>query len=248
MTTLLLATQNRGKATEFMRLFHNRGQKITLKALTECDHAEMALAALAAPEPYNTFWENAQWKAQQVSQATGQSTLADDSGLAVDALGGAPGVRSARYAADKLGIHIPPEERDQQNNTALLTAMQHTPNRGCSYIVVLALVLTRHDYENWMGAGAWEQLPLKKESPEAFDGWFLDHNRACTIVQGSWHGQIALSPSGTNGFGYDPLVIVGPNNRTAADLSAAEKNERSHRAKAVDALVEAIERRRRKVH
>jgi XTP/dITP diphosphohydrolase len=125
----------------------------------------------------------------------GLPALADDSGLAVDALGGAPGIYSARYA-DSQG--------DAANNAKLLDALRAVPEaeRGAQFVCVLALV--RH---------ADDPLPI--------------------LCEGLWHGRILTAASGAHGFGYDPLFWVPERDCSSAELSPAEKNQLSHRARAM---------------
>lgn len=157
------------------------------------------------PEPVEdatSFEGNAALKATYYAERTGMLTLADDSGLEVDALGGEPGVRSARYADER------PErsraERDEANNAKLLAALEGVPDeeRGARFVCVVALADP---------SGA-----------------------VLATARGTFEGSIAHAPRGDNGFGYDPLLLVAgdPQGRTAAELTPAQKNDRSHRANA----------------
>ncbi|MNF68363.1 dITP/XTP pyrophosphatase [compost metagenome] len=124
--------------------------------------------------------------------------LADDSGLAVDFLGGAPGIYSARYA-DGQG--------DAANNAKLLDVLKDVPQdqRGAQFVCVLALV--RH---------ADDPLPI--------------------LCEGLWHGRILHQASGEHGFGYDPLFWVPERECSSAELPPSDKNQLSHRARAVALL------------
>ena len=149
-----------------------------------------------------TFAANARIKAMYYARATGQWCLADDSGLEVDALQGAPGVRSARYAG---GEHPPDTDRapiDAANNAKLLRELRSVPpdQRSARFVCHLALANPDHILI------------------ETFD----------TV-----EGAIVTQPRGNNGFGYDPVFLVPDTNRTAAELTAEEKNNVSHRGKAV---------------
>jgi len=159
-----------------------------------------------AEEPHETFLENALAKARHASRITGQPALADDSGLCVTALRGAPGVHSAYYA----GSEGRRAERDARNNAKLVSALREIPHRGAYYYCVLVLVRSAAD-----------PAPL--------------------VADGEWHGEIVLQPRGENGFGYDPHFLVD-GSRTAAELSADEKNRVSHRARALTALAERLKR------
>jgi XTP/dITP diphosphohydrolase len=149
------------------------------------------------PETGETFAANARAKALHVTAETGLPALADDSGLVVDALGGAPGVYSARYGG--------PDADDADRNALLLDALRDIPpaTRTARFVAVVAF-----------------SLP---------DGTVID-------TEGRLEGAIADAPRGTNGFGYDPVFLVGDTGRTLAELTDDEKNGLSHRARALAAL------------
>ncbi|MHC1790785.1 XTP/dITP diphosphatase [Solidesulfovibrio sp.] len=189
-TTVVLATRNAGKIKELNALLAGLG--VTVIGLADFP------AIGEIPETGDTFLENARQKAQAVCQATGLVSLADDSGLCVDALSGAPGVRSARYAGE--------DASDAANNAKLLAALAHVPEpaRTCRFVSVVVAA--------------------------APDGREL-------TAEGTWEGRVATSPAGDGGFGYDPLFFDPTAGKTAAELTAAEKNARSHRGKALAALL-----------
>jgi XTP/dITP diphosphohydrolase len=170
----------------------------------------VALGRTDIPEPEEdgaTFEENARIKAIAYARALGETVLADDSGLEVDALGGAPGVHSARYA----GIGATREERDRANNVKLLAALESVPDalRTARFVCVLSIARA--------------------------DGTIVAESR------GTFDGVIGRAPRGTNGFGYDPLLML-EDGRTSAELSSAEKNARSHRGNALRLLVPKLAR------
>ncbi len=144
-----------------------------------------------------TFAENALLKACAVAAATGLPALADDSGLAVDVLGGAPGVFSARWA----GRH----GDDRANLELLLAQLADVPqeHRGAAFVCAAALALP--------------------------DG-------RSRVRLGRFPGTLATAPRGSNGFGYDPILIVEGDSRTAAELDPAAKDAISHRGHAFRAL------------
>ncbi|MDI9402653.1 MAG: RdgB/HAM1 family non-canonical purine NTP pyrophosphatase [Limnohabitans sp.] len=153
------------------------------------------------PEPEEdgaTFEENARIKARAYASALGRVVLADDSGLEVDALGGAPGVHSARYA----GIGATREERDRANNMKLLAALSNVPDAQRTARFVCVLSIARPD------------------------------GRIVAESRGTFDGIIGRAPRGSNGFGYDPLLVL-EDGRTSAELSPDEKNARSHRGNAL---------------
>ncbi len=164
------------------------------------------LADYAVVEDGESFEANALKKAQAMMALTGQMSIADDSGIEVDALSGHPGIFSARYA----GVDGP--DRDRANLEKMLRELEGTPaeRRGARY--VCAMVLCRPSQE-----------------PQYFRG----------VLEGS----IAEKPRGTGGFGYDPIFLVGGDQRTAAELTPDEKHAISHRGKAMRALMAALHSR-----
>jgi len=200
---LLVATRSAHKMSEIRRILSG-APGLRLLDLDEAgiahDDAEEAL------EPYDSFEANARSKAEYFHDLTGLPTVADDSGLAVTALGGAPGVRSKRFSPspDLEGL-----ERDRANNAYLLERLAGIPpeERGARYVCVAVLVT---------GSGK----PV--------------------VCRGEASGRILDAPVGEGGFGYDPLFYDSDLGRSFAQLSADEKNARSHRGRAFRALAEAV--------
>jgi XTP/dITP diphosphohydrolase len=157
-------------------------------------------------EPFDTFEENARSKAEYFQARSGLVTVADDSGIEVDALGGAPGVRSKRFAPD---TGLSGLRRDLANNRHLVDRLDDVvaPRRTARYVCVAALVRAGGAVEYFRG-----------EAP----------------------GVIVAEPAGEGGFGYDPHFYDPELGRTFAQISAEEKNARSHRGKAFRALAEAL--------
>ena len=158
-------------------------------------------------EDGKTFAENALKKAREVlAVSDADAALSDDSGLEVDALCGAPGVYSARYAGEG--------HDDAANNEKLLAEMKDVPmdKRTCRFVSAVSLVR---------------------------------RNQEPITVIGTVEGKLLFSPRGTGGFGYDPLFFYEPSGKSFAELSAQKKNEISHRARALAALREAMERDRK---
>ncbi len=187
--TIVMATRNRGKLREFRNLL------MPLKS--EVVSLEDMSIDVEIPESGNTFAENARMKAIGYSRLTQFPVLADDSGLEVEALGGAPGVYSARYA----GCGASDSDRVQK----LLKGLERV-DRGREARFVCALALAHK------GALLLESV-------------------------GDCEGIIADAPRGDNGFGYDPIFLFPELGKTFAELSAAEKNLCSHRARAVASLL-----------
>ncbi len=187
----LFATNNAHKLEELRRLF--KGSEHTIIGLKE------AGVASVPEETGRTFLDNARLKAKAACRLSSMPSIADDSGLCVDAMEGAPGVESARFA----GVH----GDDTANNEKLLRLLRRIPFAKRTAHFTCALVL---------------QMP---------NGHRLE-------VEGRCDGIIGFSPSGENGFGYDPLFFV--NGKSLADYSAEEKDALSHRGKALQALTEQL--------
>lgn len=189
MTDIVLATGNAGKLREFARLFEPMNLQVV---------AQSEFSLSSADETGATFVENALLKARHAALHTGLPALADDSGLEVRALNGAPGVRSARYAGEAAS--------DADNVAKLLQALgDHSERQAAFYCVIVAL---RH---------AEDPVPL--------------------IATGRWSGAITRAPRGEGGFGYDPVFWSAPHDRTAAELTPAEKQACSHRGLAMAELL-----------
>lgn len=161
-------------------------------------HTQNEFGVTEVEEPFFTFVENALIKARHAARLTGFPALADDSGICVNALQGAPGVQSARYAGEP--------KSDTRNNQKLVSALSDIEDKSAYYYSVCVLV--RH---------AQDPQPI--------------------IADGRWNGEICLEPRGTNGFGYDPHFWLPELGKSAAELSAAEKNRCSHRALAMRELL-----------
>ncbi len=194
MKQVVLASGNPGKLAEFKTLLADCGFDVRPQGEFDLESAE---------ETGLSFVENAILKARHAARHTGLPALADDSGIEVDALLGAPGIYSARFAGDGAS--------DADNNAKLLHALQDMPEAERSARYQCVLVYMRH---------AADPTPL--------------------IAQGSWEGRILTAPRGEGGFGYDPLFWVPSHQCAAAELSKAEKGLISHRAQAMQALLNAL--------
>ena len=185
--TLVVATHNPGKAREIGVLLR--------RYVAHCPTA----GELGVPEPEeteSTFIGNAVLKAKAVALATGQPALADDSGLAVVALGGAPGIYSARWAGPAKDFAIAMRR--------VLAELGDHADRGAAFVCALAL--------------AWPDGHVE-------------------VVEGRVEGAIAAAPSGTRGFGYDPLFVPAGRDITFGEMDPAEKLAMSHRADAFAKLI-----------
>lgn len=182
---LLFASNNAGKLRELRELVGG--------ALEVVSPSEIGLS-LEVEEDEQSFEGNARKKARAFGEASGLAALADDSGLCVDALGGRPGVQSARYA---------PSEKERIDR--LLGELVGVPRqkRGARFVCSLCL---------------W--LPSGRSVCEA----------------GECEGEIALAPSGTGGFGYDPVFYVPALGQTLAEVTSKQKSAISHRGRAFEKM------------
>jgi XTP/dITP diphosphohydrolase len=187
---LVLASHNPGKLGELRTLLADLPWRLRSAADFEPGEPE---------ETASTFVENALIKARHVAAATGLPALADDSGLVVDALGGQPGVLSARYAGAGAS--------DAANVQRLLAATESLEGaaRACRFVCVIVLLRS-----------AVDPVPL--------------------IAEGIWNGRVLRIPRGSGGFGYDPVFLDAASGRSAAELSAEQKNAVSHRGQALRQL------------
>lgn len=215
---LLVASRNAKKLTELRRVLESEGidgiEPVGLDEVPE--FAE-------EPEDGATFAENALIKARSGWRATGLPCLADDSGLAVDALNGMPGVLSARWA----GRH----GDDAANNSLLLAQLVDVPDerRGAAFVSACALVgpgvpSTDGVDADPVGAGGAAGTDVAGEA----------------VAEGRWPGAVLRAARGESGFGYDPLFLPEGSDRAAAELSPAEKDAASHRGRALRALAPTL--------
>jgi XTP/dITP diphosphohydrolase len=190
---LVLASNNAKKLAELQQLF--AGLPITLVT-------QGSLGVGEAEEPHHSFVENALAKARHAAHATGLPAIADDSGLCVDALAGAPGVHSAVYApqpvveGDRETLR---RAQDAANNALLLARLRGIADRRCRFVSTLVALRHADDPEPLIAFGRWEALLLD-------------------------------APRGAGGFGYDPLVWIEPLGASVAELAPEAKNRISHRA------------------
>ena len=192
--TLVLATRNQGKIAEMQRLLDSLSSEIQVRSSSEFNLSDVE-------ETGSTFEENALLKATTIARATGFPALADDSGLCVEVLGGAPGIFSARWA----GTH----GDDQANIEKLLGDLRKIPSeqRSAKFVCVIALALPNGESE---------------------------------VVRGELKGEIRFEPSGTNGFGYDPIFQPLGHQRTLAEMEPEEKDSISHRGFALREIAPRI--------
>jgi XTP/dITP diphosphohydrolase len=207
---VVLATRNAHKIEELQRILEDAEVRILgLDAFPD---------APDVPETGVTFAENALLKATAIAISTGLPAIADDSGLCVDVLGGAPGVFSARWS----GSH----GDDLANLTLLLAQLADVPSgqRGAHFACAAALV-----------------VPARLGELDGEGG----HDSAVAsqvVTEGRLDGVLVREPRGTAGFGYDPIFVPDGDERTTAQMSPAEKDSISHRGKAFRAMRAHLER------
>jgi len=192
MLKLCFATQNPNKIREIQARLQAIGSPIELVNLVDLGCTE------ELAEDFETLEENAFQKAEYVAEHYGVSCFADDTGLEVEILDGAPGVYSARYAGN--------QKNSTDNITLLLQNLEGKTSRSAQFRTVIALIFNGKKYR--------------------FDG----------VVKGN----IIKEPRGTDGFGYDPIFVPDGYETTFAEMPLSEKNQISHRAKALDKLIEFL--------
>lgn len=194
---VVLASSNAGKLREFSELLAERGFQLSRQS-------DFGIAP--PPETGDTFLENALIKARNAAHIAALPAIADDSGIEVDALQGAPGVYSARYAGEHAS--------DEANLAKLLAALAGKPlvERGARYRCVIVYVAHAADPQPIIGEGVWE-------------------------------GRIIDARRGDGGFGYDPSFVPVGDTRTVAEMPQQEKNQKSHRAQALNAFLAQFARR-----
>jgi len=207
VTTFVLATHNAHKVDELRRILGDR-----------LGHHQ--LVGYEGPQPVedgDSFEANALIKARAAAVFTGLPAIADDSGICVDALGGAPGIHSARYAGTR---------DDADNYRLLLTNLQGVTDRAAQFVCAAALVDLK----------ALDTGPSRTGLQGA--GAVFEHTE-----RGVWPGSVLEAPAGEGGFGYDPVFRPDGLDISSAELTADEKNAQSHRGRAFGLLVTVLRER-----
>ena len=191
---MVSASKNPHKLVEIQKIVERFDIQLVLESELGVD--------IDVEETGTTFEENSLLKAKAVMEATGLPALADDSGIAVDALNGAPGVYSARYGFDDT-------LDDWGRLQLLLKNTENVPDgqRQAQFVCVITLM-----------------------TPE---GQMIQ-------ARGEVHGELLRAPAGTGGFGYDPIFYYPPLGKTLAEVAPEEKNQVSHRARALKVLYEKM--------
>ena len=186
---LIFATHNKNKAKEVKSLMPSFIELLSLDDINFHDEID---------ETASTLEGNALLKAKTIFEKTGINCFADDSGLLVNALNGAPGVYSARYAGE--------QKNDQDNMQKLLHELNDKPNRNAHFKTVMALIIDGNEF----------------------------------LFEGKIEGKIITEKLGSNGFGYDPIFVPDGYNETFAQLDSETKNKISHRARALQKMLEFL--------
>lgn len=186
---LIFATHNKNKTKEVKSMMPSHIELLSLDDINF--HTEIE-------ENATTLEGNALLKAKTIFEKTGINCFADDSGLLVDALNGAPGVYSARYAGS--------QKNDEDNMRKLLHELKDKGNKNAHFKTVMALIIDGKEY----------------------------------LFEGRIEGKIISEKLGTNGFGYDPIFVPDGYNETFAQLDAETKNKISHRARALQKMLEFL--------
>lgn len=209
---IVAATRNQHKIREIEQITSQFGMKIISRD-------EAGIPPVEIEEDGTTFEENSYKKAYEIMKLCGQITIADDSGIEADALGGAPGIYSARYAAmsDDLTEDIAPgqDSDDEENNQKLMRLLRSFPyeQRTGRFVSVITMVFPSGE---------------------------------TITARGTVEGHILLEERGGGGFGYDPMFVPEGYDKTFGELPAELKNRISHRANALKMLKEKLEARQAK--
>lgn len=193
MLQLLAATTNKNKVREFQEILQDLKDKINIVTQDTIPNFPEIV------EDGSSFEENAMKKAKESSAFADMVAMADDSGLVVEALDGAPGIHSARYAGENA--------TDADRIAKLLKAMEGKKDRRAKFVCAAAIAYRGEEVRTFVG---------------------------------EVKGVIAEAPSGTNGFGYDPVFIPDGFNKTFAELTDEEKNAISHRGNAMRAVADFL--------
>jgi XTP/dITP diphosphohydrolase len=202
---VVIATRNLGKVKEFAALLQER--QLEVRSLADYENIPPIV------EDGLTFGENALKKAKTIALLLGIPVLADDSGLCVDALDGAPGVWSARFAGEGAA--------DEANNAKLLQELQNQTESTLDLSGKLPQMLSKARFVCALAL----YDPIRKRALQ---------------VEAACEGLIISEARGNNGFGYDPFFYLPELERTFAELTIAQKNDVSHRAKALKALMQEL--------
>jgi XTP/dITP diphosphohydrolase len=209
---LIVSTRNAGKIKELRRLLEPLGFALSTAASQHVPEVDETGDTLAA---------NALLKAAAAFRTTGCCALADDTGLIVDALGGAPGIHAARFAG--------PDATYDDNNRLLLERLEGVPaeRRTASFVCSLALLVP-------------DELAQRLDADVCLGGRDVVEGACLVSVEGRVDGVILSAPQGQGGFGYDPVFYCPELGKSFAEMNLVEKNTVSHRSRALKALTQVL--------
>lgn len=216
---IVLASRNKKKIAEMNTLLSAYcGDKVKVLSLDDIGITE------DIEEDGQSFEENSVIKASAPAKM-GYIGIADDSGLCVNALGGAPGVFSARYSGEGAN--------DDKNNEKLLSMLENTDNRKAHFKTVISVVIPQT-----LGIEVFHSMTNPEMEKYLLERFGIDAG-VCSF-SGECFGEILREKRGEGGFGYDPIFYVPEKGKTFSELSAAEKNEISHRGRAMRCFADSF--------
>lgn len=216
MQKLIIATHNKGKLKEFKEIFKDKFEVLSLPYNGfDCEIEESG----------KTFYENALIKARTIFENTGELSLGDDSGLCVNALDGAPGLYSARFGGENL--------TQMEKNKLLIDSLAPFEDKSAKFVCTLVLYgkvtdksektdKISSDYSDYVGNGKNSELGV------------------IAAGEGETRGKIIDKEKGDNGFGYDPIFYSDELEKTFGEATEDEKNEVSHRSRAIKSLLKDL--------
>ena len=237
MNKLLIATNNQGKIDELQELLRD----LNIKLITPAD----IYLDLDVIEDGLTYTENATKKAVAFAQASGLISLADDTGLEVDALDGAPGLYSKRYGSPSASLPLNPKDLggagggylpDAERRKYLISQLQATPRPWAARFratIAIAIPANHVILSEAKNLELQQAETLRSPASTTLSLRSARDDLRVTHTEGICEGEIIPEDRGTNGFGYDPIFFFPELGKTMAELSMDEKNRLSHRARAV---------------
>lgn len=236
-TTWVLASSNPGKLKEFEQAL---APALQLRGIQLINQSSLGIDP--AEEPYDTFEENALAKARHASRTSGGPALADDSGIVVPLLGGAPGVRSARFFADAAAAENP---ENQAQIAALKSQDLSTDTLNLRWLLHRVTRETAARQQYWSDPGVTASGRADAITIDAAFCAAIAFVRSADdpdplVVHGRWDGALLPHPRGQQGFGYDPVFFDLQFKMSAAEMTIEQKRQVSHRGQALSALLQRL--------
>jgi XTP/dITP diphosphohydrolase len=236
-TTWVLASSNPGKLKEFEQALAPALRSREIQLINQS-----SLGIDPAEEPYDSFEKNALAKARHASRAAGCPAIADDSGIVVPLLGGAPGVRSARFFADAAAA-------ENLKNRAQIATLQsqglNTDALNLHWLLYCVKCETAARQQYWSDPGAAAAGIAGEITIDAAFYAAIAFVRSADdadplVVHGRWDGALLPNPRGQHGFGYDPVFFDLQLKMSAAEMTIEQKRQVSHRGQALGALLQRL--------